>query len=143
MDRIAKALISVSDKEGVVELARALVGLGVTVLSTGGTAKLLEKEGVPVTEVSRHTGFPEMLDGRVKTLHPKIHGGLLARRDVAAHMAAIRDAGIDPIDLLVVNLYPFQPRRADDEQRQRWPARCGERRMVGVHVHAGARHAGI
>ena len=117
MDRIARALISVSDKEGVVELARALVGLGVSILSTGGTARLLEKEGVPVTEVSRHTGFPEMLDGRVKTLHPKIHGGLLARRDIAAHMAAIRAAGIEPIDLLVVNLYPFQATVADPDCR--------------------------
>jgi len=117
MDRIARALISVSDKEGVVEFARALVGLGVSILSTGGTAKLLEKEGIPVTEVSRHTGFPEMLDGRVKTLHPKIHGGLLARRDIAAHMAAIRDAGIEPIDLLVVNLYPFQATVADPDCR--------------------------
>ena len=107
MERIARALISVSDKAGVVEFARALAALGVTILSTGGTAKLLEKEGVPVTEVSRYTGFPEMLDGRVKTLHPKIHGGLLARRDVPGHMAAIREAGIEPIDLLVVNLYPF------------------------------------
>ena len=117
MDRIARALISVSDKEGVVELARALVGLGVSILSTGGTARLLEKEGIPVTEVSRYTGFPEMLDGRVKTLHPKIHGGLLARRDVAAHMAAIREAGIEPIDLLVVNLYPFQATVADPDCR--------------------------
>ncbi|MGA7984651.1 MAG: bifunctional phosphoribosylaminoimidazolecarboxamide formyltransferase/IMP cyclohydrolase [Burkholderiales bacterium] len=117
MERIARALISVSDKAGVVEFARALAALGVTVLSTGGTAKLLEKEGVPVTEVSRYTGFPEMLDGRVKTLHPKIHGGLLARRDVSSHMAAIREAGIEPIDLLVVNLYPFQATVADPDCR--------------------------
>ena len=117
MERIGRALISVSDKAGVVEFARALAALGVSILSTGGTAKLLEKEGVPVTEVSRYTGFPEMLDGRVKTLHPKIHGGLLARRDVPGHMAAIRDAGIEPIDLLVVNLYPFQATVADPECR--------------------------
>ena len=117
MERIGRALISVSDKEGVVEFARALAALGVTILSTGGTAKLLEKEGVPVTEVSRYTGFPEMLDGRVKTLHPKIHGGLLARRDLPGHMAAIRDAGIEPIDLLVVNLYPFQATVADPDCR--------------------------
>ncbi len=115
MERIARALISVSDKAGAVEFARALAELGISILSTGGTAKLLEKEGVPVTEVSRYTGFPEMLDGRVKTLHPKIHGGLLARRDVATHMAAIRQAGIEPIDLLVVNLYPFQATVADPE----------------------------
>jgi phosphoribosylaminoimidazolecarboxamide formyltransferase/IMP cyclohydrolase len=103
-----RALISVSDKAGVVELAKALTALGIQILSTGGTASLLEKAGVPVTEVSAHTGFPEMLDGRVKTLHPKIHGGLLARRDLPAHMAAIDKAGIAPIDLLVVNLYPFE-----------------------------------
>ncbi len=117
MERIARALISVSDKAGVVDFARALAALGVTVLSTGGTAKLLEKEGVRVTEVSRYTGFPEMLDGRVKTLHPKIHGGLLARRDLPSHMAAIREVGIEPIDLLVVNLYPFQATVADPDCR--------------------------
>jgi phosphoribosylaminoimidazolecarboxamide formyltransferase / IMP cyclohydrolase len=102
--KIQRALLSVSDKSGVVELARELAALGVQLLSTGGTARLLEKEGIAVTEVSSHTGFPEMLDGRVKTLHPTIHGGLLARRDLAAHLAAIRDAGIVPIDLVVVNL---------------------------------------
>jgi phosphoribosylaminoimidazolecarboxamide formyltransferase / IMP cyclohydrolase len=106
--KVARALISVSDKAGVVEFSRALAALGVQILSTGGTAKLLEQEGIPVTEVSTHTGFPEMLDGRVKTLHPKIHGGLLARRDLPAHVAALKDHGIAPIDLLVVNLYPFE-----------------------------------
>ena len=108
-----RALLSVSDKSGIVELARGLSALGVELLSTGGTAQLLQKEGVPVKEVSAHTGFPEMLDGRVKTLHPKVHGGLLARRDREAHMAAIRGAGIDPIDMVVVNLYPFQATVAD------------------------------
>lgn len=117
MAKPARALISVSDKSGVVELARALAALGVQILSTGGTAKLLEKEGVSVTEVSAHTGFPEMLDGRVKTLHPKIHGGLLARRDDPAHLEAIRAAGIPPIDLLVANLYPFQATVADPDCR--------------------------
>ena len=117
MSKVARALVSVSDKSGIVELARALAALGVEILSTGGTAKLLEKEGVAVTEVSAHTGFPEMLDGRVKTLHPKIHGGLLARRDDPAHLAAIKKAGIDPIDLLVVNLYPFQATVADPDCR--------------------------
>ena len=102
------ALISVSDKTGVVELARELAGLGITLLSTGGTAKLLAGAGLAVTEVAAHTGFAEMLDGRVKTLHPTIHGGLLARRDSAEHMAAIAAHGIAPIDLLVVNLYPFE-----------------------------------
>ena len=102
------ALLSVSDKTGVVELARGLDALGVKLLSTGGTAKLLTDAGLRVTEVADHTGFPEMLDGRVKTLHPTIHGGLLARRDVPAHMAALGAHGIATIDLLVVNLYPFE-----------------------------------
>jgi phosphoribosylaminoimidazolecarboxamide formyltransferase/IMP cyclohydrolase len=102
------ALISVSDKTGILEFAQALHALGVKLLSTGGTAKLLADAGLPVTEVADHTGFPEMLDGRVKTLHPKVHGGLLARRDVPAHMAALKEHGIDTIDLLVVNLYPFE-----------------------------------
>ena len=106
--KVVRALISVSDKSGVAELARALAALKVQILSTGGTAKLLEKEGIPVTEVSAHTGFPEMLDGRVKTLHPKIHAGLLARRDLPAHMAALKEHGIAGIDLLVVTLYPFE-----------------------------------
>ena len=104
---IRQALISVSDKSGLVEFARGLARFNFRILSTGGTAKLLAENDVPVTEVSDYTGFPEMLDGRVKTLHPKIHGGLLARRDVPAHMAAIKQAGIEPIDLVVVNLYPF------------------------------------
>ena len=102
------ALVSVSDKTGVLDLARELHALGVKLLSTGGTAKLLADAGLPVTEVADHTGFPEMLDGRVKTLHPKIHGGLLARRDVPAHMDALATHDIATIDLLVVNLYPFE-----------------------------------
>jgi len=102
------ALISVSDKTGVLEFARGLHALGVRLLSTGGTAKLLAEAGLPVTEVAEHTGFPEMLDGRVKTLHPAIHGGLLARRGVPAHMAALQQHGIATIELLVVNLYPFE-----------------------------------
>ncbi len=102
------ALLSVSDKTGIADLARGLHALGVRLLSTGGTAKLLADEGLPVTEVADVTGFPEMLDGRVKTLHPKVHGGLLARRDVPAHMQALREHGIETIDLLVVNLYPFE-----------------------------------
>jgi phosphoribosylaminoimidazolecarboxamide formyltransferase/IMP cyclohydrolase len=117
VEKVRRALLSVSDKSGIVELARALKALGIEILSTGGTAKLLEKEGIAVTEVSAHTGFPEMLDGRVKTLHPKIHGGLLARRDDPAHRAAIEKAGIPPIDLLVVNLYPFQATVADPDCR--------------------------
>ena len=102
------ALISVSDKTGVVEFARALHALGIKLISTGGTAKLLGAEGLPVTEVAEVTGFPEMLDGRVKTLHPKVHGGLLARRDLPEHRAALKAHGIDTIDMLVVNLYPFE-----------------------------------
>jgi len=113
--KIARALVSVSDKTSVVELCKALSASGVQILSTGGTAKLLEKEGLRVTEVSSHTGFPEMLDGRVKTLHPKIHGGILARRDLREHMAAIDKAGIAPIDLIVVNLYPFEATIADPD----------------------------
>ena len=103
-----KALISVSDKTGIVELAQALHALNVQLLSTGGTAKLLADHGLPVTEVAELTQFPEMLDGRVKTLHPKVHGGLLARRDLPEHMAALQTHGIETIDLLVVNLYPFE-----------------------------------
>ncbi|MDW5443567.1 bifunctional phosphoribosylaminoimidazolecarboxamide formyltransferase/IMP cyclohydrolase [Polaromonas sp. SM01] len=102
------ALISVSDKTGILEFAQALHALGIKLLSTGGTAKLLADAGLPVTEVADHTGFPEMLDGRVKTLHPKVHGGLLARRDLPEHMAAMKTHGIETIDLLVVNLYPFE-----------------------------------
>jgi phosphoribosylaminoimidazolecarboxamide formyltransferase/IMP cyclohydrolase len=113
--KVKRALLSVSDKSGVVDLARALGALGVELLSTGGTARLLQKEGVAVIEVSAYTGFAEMLDGRVKTLHPKIHGGLLARRDLPEHMEAIRAAGIAPIDLLVVNLYPFAAAVADPD----------------------------
>lgn len=105
--RIRQALISVSDKSGVVELARALRQFDVSILSTGGTAKLLADNGVAATEVADYTGYPEMLDGRLKTLHPRIHGGILARRDLADHMNAIKDAGTEPIDLVVVNLYPF------------------------------------
>ncbi len=102
------ALISVSDKTGIVEFAAALQALGVKLLSTGGTATLLAAHGLTVTEVADMTGFPEMLDGRVKTLHPKVHGGLLARRDMPTHMAALQAHGIDLIDILVVNLYPFE-----------------------------------
>jgi phosphoribosylaminoimidazolecarboxamide formyltransferase/IMP cyclohydrolase len=103
-----RALISVSDKTGIVELAQSLHSLGVSLISTGGTAKLLADKGLPVTEVAEVTAFPEMLDGRVKTLHPKVHGGLLARRDLPEHMAALKTHGIDTIDLLIVNLYPFE-----------------------------------
>ena len=103
-----KALISVSDKTGVVEFAKGLVALGWEILSTSGTMKLLKESGVPVTSVSDVTGFPEICDGRVKTLHPKIHGALLARRDIPEHMKELKDNGIETIDLVCVNLYPFR-----------------------------------
>ena len=106
MNKIQRALISVSDKSGIVEFARELHTLGVEILSTGGTAKLLAEAGIPVIEVSDFTGFPEMMDGRVKTLHPKIHGGILARRGIDEAVMAAND--IPPIDLVVVNLYPFE-----------------------------------
>lgn len=102
------ALLSVSDKTGILEFAKELHALGTKLLSTGGTAKLLADAGLPVTEVAEHTGFPEMMDGRVKTLHPKIHGGLLARGDTAEHVAAMEKHGITRIDILAVNLYPFE-----------------------------------
>ncbi len=107
MAYIERALISVSDKTGVLEFAKGLREFNIEILSTGGTAKMLAEHGIQVTEVADYTGFPEMLDGRVKTLHPKIHGGILARRDLAEHAAAVREAGIGYIDLVVVNLYPF------------------------------------
>lgn len=112
---IKQALISVSDKTGILEFARALSGMGIKLLSTGGTAKLLADNGLPVTEVADYTGFPEMLDGRVKTLHPKVHGGILARRDFPEHVAALEKHGIPTIDMVVVNLYPFQQTVAKGE----------------------------
>ncbi|MFA6921299.1 MAG: bifunctional phosphoribosylaminoimidazolecarboxamide formyltransferase/IMP cyclohydrolase, partial [Gallionella sp.] len=107
MATIKQALISVSDKSGVLEFARGLTDLGVKILSTGGTAKLFTDNGIPCTEVADYTGFPEMLDGRVKTLQPKVHAGILARRDLPEHVATLAKHGIPTIDLVVVNLYPF------------------------------------
>ncbi|RJG07162.1 bifunctional phosphoribosylaminoimidazolecarboxamide formyltransferase/IMP cyclohydrolase PurH [Noviherbaspirillum cavernae] len=112
---IKQALISVSDKTGVLDFARALSAMGVNILSTGGTAKLLADNGLKVTEVADYTGFPEMLDGRVKTLHPKVHGGILARRDFPEHVAALEKHGIPTIDMVVVNLYPFQQTVAKEQ----------------------------
>jgi len=106
--QVKQALISVSDKTGLVDFARALDRLGIVLLSTGGTAKAIRAAGLPVTEIGDYTGFPEMLDGRVKTLHPKVHAGILARRDLAEHAAALAAHDIPPIDLVVVNLYPFR-----------------------------------
>lgn len=108
MKPIQRALISVSDKTGVLEFAKELHGSGIEILSTGGTAELLRKGGVPVIQVSDYTGFPEMMDGRIKTLHPRVHGGILGRRDVPEHMQAMEEHGIRPIDLVVINLYPFE-----------------------------------
>jgi len=105
---IKRALISVSDKTGLVEFAQHLSNFGVRLLSTGGSARVLRDAGLAVQEVADYTGFPEMLDGRVKTLHPAIHGGLLARRDDEAHMQTIAEHGIETIDLVCVNLYPFE-----------------------------------
>ncbi|MBT0653762.1 bifunctional phosphoribosylaminoimidazolecarboxamide formyltransferase/IMP cyclohydrolase [Geomobilimonas luticola] len=108
MATITRALISVSDKTGIVEFSRELTSFGVEILSTGGTAKLLREAGLAVKDVSEFTGFPEMLDGRVKTLHPKVHGGLLGMRGNPEHVATMKAHGIEPIDMVVVNLYPFE-----------------------------------
>lgn len=108
MQAIKRALISVTDKTGMAEFAKALQEMGVEIISTGGTARVIREAGVPVTDVSEVTGFPEMLDGRVKTLHPKIHGGLLYLRDKEEHVRQIQEHGIKPIDLVVVNLYAFE-----------------------------------
>ena len=108
MTPISRALLSVTDKGGLLEFAQFLANHKVEMLSTGGTAKMLREGGVPVVEVSDYTGFPEMLDGRVKTLHPKIHGGILGRRDLASHQQQMAAQKIGPIDLVVVNLYQFE-----------------------------------
>lgn len=118
--KIKTALVSVSDKTDLIPFARKLVGYGVTIISTGGTAKALSDAGVQVTPIDQVTGFPEMMDGRVKTLHPKVHGGLLALRDKPDHAKAMTDHGITAIDMVCVNLYPFektvaQPKVTDDE----------------------------
>src|SRR3954468_21027734 len=103
-----RVLISVTDKTGIIDFARALNGLGAEIISTGGTARMIREAGVPVRDVAEVTGFPEMLDGRVKTMHPKIAGGILAIRDRQEHMSAIAEHGIAPIDMVVVNLYRFE-----------------------------------
>lgn len=108
MAKLGKALISVSDKTGVEKMAKGLAALGADILSTGGTASMLREAGVVVTEVAEYTGFPEIMNGRVKTLHPKIHGGLLGRRSVDSHVRQMKEQGIEPIDVVVVNLYPFE-----------------------------------
>lgn len=113
--KIRRALISLSDKTGAVEFAKTLAGFGVQIISTGGTAKTLRENGIDVTEVADITGFPEMMDGRVKTLHPKIHGAFLALRDNAEHVASMTEHGIVPVDLVVINLYPFESTVANDD----------------------------
>src|SRR6201993_2041591 len=106
--KIHRAILSVTDKTGLVDFARKLSVLGIELISTGGTAKLLRDSGIRVKDISDLTGFPEMLDGRVKTLHPKVHGGILHRRENAAHRSAVAEHGIEPIDMVVVNLYAFE-----------------------------------
>src|SRR6201997_4998431 len=108
MSRIQRAILSVTDKAGLVDFARRLSALGIELISTGGTAKLLRDSGIPVKDISYLTGFPEMLDGRVKTLHPKVHGGILHRREAPKHVAAVKEHGIQPVDMVVVNLYAFE-----------------------------------
>src|SRR5580693_671640 len=108
MAKIQRALLSVSDKTGLIPFAKILANTGIELISTGGTAKILREAGIAVKDISEHTGFPEMLDGRVKTLHPKVHGGLLFIRGNEKHEAAAREHKIPPIDLVVVNLYPFE-----------------------------------
>ena len=107
-DKVQRALLSVSNKDGIIELADALHEIGIEILSTGGTRRVIGEAGIPVRSVSDYTGFPEMMDGRVKTLHPKIHAGLLALRDNLEHMREVDRHGIELIDMVVVNLYPFQ-----------------------------------
>ena len=108
MGKINRAVVSVSDKQGLGEFAKVLADLGVEILSTGGTAKSLREQGITVVDVSEYTGFPEMMEGRVKTLHPKIHGGILGDRSKEDHVSQMKAQGIEPIDMVVVNLYPFE-----------------------------------
>jgi len=108
MSKINRAVVSVSDKQGLGEFATVLADLGVEILSTGGTAKSLREQGINVVDVSEYTGFPEMMEGRVKTLHPKVHGGILGDRSKQDHVSQMKAQGIEPIDMVVVNLYPFE-----------------------------------
>jgi phosphoribosylaminoimidazolecarboxamide formyltransferase / IMP cyclohydrolase len=141
IQRVTRALLSVSNKSGLIDFARALADLGIDLISTGGTSRALSEAGFAVRDVADLTGFPEMMGGRVKTLHPKVHGGLLAVRGNPAHETAMRDHAIAPIDLLVVNLYPFEATAAkgaalhreyrhwgsgdDPRRRQESRGRCG------------------
>ena len=140
--KIKRALLSVSDKTGLAEFAKALSGYGVEIVSTGGTAKLLRDAGLKVIDVAEVTAWPEMMDGRVKTLHPKIHGGLLAVRGDEAHERALEEHAIPPIDLLVVNLYPFEQTAASGAD----VATCIETIDIGgpALIRAGAKnHASV
>jgi len=130
MIKIERALISVTDKTGLTDLAQGLADFGVEIVSTGGTAGVIREAGVEVIDVAQVTGFPEMLDGRVKTLHPKIHAGILARRDLQSHMDQLAEAGIEPIDLVVVNLYQFEEAVSDPK--------CKLTRGPGEHRHRRA-----
>ena len=114
MAKIQRAILSATDKTGLVDFARQLASLGVELISTGGTAQLLRDSGISVKDISDLTGFPEMLDGRVKTLHPKVHGGILHRRENASHRTAVAEHGIQPIDMVVVNLYAFEKTAAKE-----------------------------
>jgi len=114
MGKIERAIISVTDKSGIVEFAKSLSELGVQILSTGGTARALREGGISVTDISDYTGFPEMMDGRVKTLHPKVHGGLLGLRDNPEHVEMMKAHGIKTIDMVVVNLYQFEKTVAEE-----------------------------
>ena len=158
--RVRRALISVSDKTGVADFARTLAALGVEILSTGGTASALREAGIEVTDVSEFTGQEEILGGRVKTLHPRLHAALLARRDDPEHMATLEREGIEPIDLVCVNLYPFEEtvagargrragrdrehrhRRPDDDPRRRQEPRGRRRRRQTGVLRRGLRRAG-
>ena len=133
--KITRALISVSDKTSIAAFARALEKQGVDIISTGGTAELLRREKIPVRDISSFTGFPEVLEGRVKTLHPRVHGGLLYKRANETHEAQARECGFEPIDLVVVNLYPFEQTvakpdvkldRADRYRRSVHDPQCGQ-----------------
>ena len=142
IQRVTRALLSVSDKSGLVDFARALADLGVDLISTGGTSRALSEAGLAVRDVADLTGFPEMMDGRVKTLHPKVHGGLLAVRGNPVHETAMRDHAIAPIDLLVVNLYPFEATAAKGAEFHE----CIENIDIGgpAMIRAAAKnHAGV
>ena len=134
---IKRALISVSNKEGIVEFAKELKKLNIEILSTGGTAKLLRNAGINVKDVSKITGFPECLDGRVKTLHPAVHGGILAIRDNKNHMKTLGDLNIDTIDLVVINLYPFKETILKQQDSNSYPNKNAELKEAIENIDIG------